>query len=82
MQESGERLVRVGGVVFVLGALVTIATFVPLFFHLTPLPTAAYWACMAMPLGFLLALAGLFRSARAQRRRADAAARAAEAATG
>ncbi|WP_035846462.1 hypothetical protein [Kitasatospora azatica] len=73
MKETGEGLVRVGAVVFVLGALATIVTFVPLFFHLTPLPSAAYWASMLMPLGFLLALTGLFRSARAQRRRANAA---------
>ncbi|GAA1237935.1 hypothetical protein GCM10009665_30030 [Kitasatospora nipponensis] len=70
--ESGERLVRIGAVVFAVGMLATVATFVPLFFHLTPLPTPAYFASMLMPLGFLLALAGLFRSARAQRRRADA----------
>ncbi|WP_329582648.1 hypothetical protein OG500_21810 [Kitasatospora sp. NBC_01250] len=69
---SGEGLVRIGAVVFIVGALATIATFVPLFFHLTPLPTPAYFASMLMPLGFLLALVGLFRSARAQRRRADA----------
>ncbi|MFE0459011.1 hypothetical protein ACFW1A_07070 [Kitasatospora sp. NPDC058965] len=73
MKETGEGLVRVGAVVFVLGALATVVTFVPLFLHLTPLPSAAYWACMLMPLGFLLALVGLFRSARSQRRRADAA---------
>ncbi|WP_329566611.1 hypothetical protein [Kitasatospora sp. NBC_01266] len=71
-KESGEGLVRLGGVVFVVGALATIATFVPLFFHLTPLPTPAYFASMLMPLGFLLALLGMFRSARAQRRRANA----------
>jgi hypothetical protein len=73
MRESGERLVRVGAVVFIVGALATMVTFIPLFFHLTPLPTPAYFASMLMPLGFLLALLGLFGSARAQRRRADAA---------
>ncbi|GAA1980714.1 hypothetical protein [Kitasatospora viridis] len=74
MQESGERLVPVGGVVFLVGAVATVVTFVPLFLHLHPLPSAAYWASMLMPLGFLLALVGLFRSARAQRRRVHAAA--------
>ncbi|MFI9275093.1 hypothetical protein ACIGXM_30925 [Kitasatospora sp. NPDC052896] len=68
--ESGERLVRSGAVVFCVGAVATIATFVPLFLHLTPLPTPAYWASMLMPLGFLIALVGLLRSARAGRRRA------------
>ncbi|WP_035798748.1 hypothetical protein [Kitasatospora mediocidica] len=71
--DSGDGLIRTGAVVFCVGALATIVTFVPLFLHLTPLPTPAYWASMLMPLGFLLALVGLFRSARAQRRRADAA---------
>ncbi|MDH6112284.1 hypothetical protein P3T36_003696 [Kitasatospora sp. MAP12-15] len=70
--ESGEGLVRAGAIVFCVGALATIVTFVPLFLHLTPLPTPAYWASMLMPLGFLLALLGLLRSARAGRRRADA----------
>ncbi|MCC9306675.1 hypothetical protein LN042_06055 [Kitasatospora sp. RB6PN24] len=73
MRESGERLVKAGAVVFIVGALATVVTFIPLFFHLTPLPTPAYFASMLMPLGFLLALVGLFGSARAQRRRADAA---------
>jgi hypothetical protein len=77
MRESGDRLVKAGAVVFIVGALATVVTFVPLFFHLTPLPTPAYFASMLMPLGFLLALAGLFGSARAQRRRADAAEQAA-----
>ncbi|MGF1425237.1 hypothetical protein [Kitasatospora sp. LaBMicrA B282] len=71
-KESGEGLVKVGAVVFVLGSLAVLATFVPLFLHLTPLPTPAYFACMLMPVGFLLALVGMFRSARAQRRRANA----------
>lgn len=65
----GDALVRVGGVVFIVGAVATIATVAPLLLGLSRLPTAAYLVSMAMPLGFLLALAGLFRSARAQRAR-------------
>jgi hypothetical protein len=72
MKETGEGLVRGGAVLFVLGAVATVVTVVPLFLHLTALPSPAYAACMLMPLGFLLALVGLFRSARAQRRRANA----------
>ncbi|WP_431679947.1 hypothetical protein [Kitasatospora sp. KL5] len=68
--DRGDALVRAGAIVFAVGAVATMVTFVPLFFHLTRLPTAAYWICMLMPLGFLLSLAGLLTSARAQRRRA------------
>ncbi|MFI6447946.1 hypothetical protein [Kitasatospora sp. NPDC050543] len=70
--DRGDAYVRAGAIVFGLGAIATLVTFVPLFFHLTPLPTAAYWLSMLMPLGFLLCLVGLLLSARAQRRRANA----------
>ncbi|MCU7823333.1 hypothetical protein [Kitasatospora sp. DSM 101779] len=69
--DRGDALVRVGAIVFAVGALATLVTFVPLFFDLTRLPTAAYWICMLMPLGFLLSLAGLLTTARAERRRAQ-----------
>ncbi|WP_030268860.1 hypothetical protein [Streptomyces sp. NRRL B-24484] len=68
--DRGDALVRAGAIVFAVGALATLVTFVPLFFDLTRLPSAAYWICMLMPLGFLLSLAGLLTSARAERRRA------------
>ncbi|MEU3572691.1 hypothetical protein AB0E96_30350 [Kitasatospora sp. NPDC036755] len=67
--DPGDVYVRAGAIVFGLGALATLVTFVPLFLHLTPLPTAAYWLSMLMPAGFLAALTGLLRNARAQRRR-------------
>ncbi|MER7702045.1 hypothetical protein ABTX81_03965 [Kitasatospora sp. NPDC097605] len=70
--DRGDAFVKAGAIVFGLGALATLVTFVPLFLHLTPLPTAAYWLSMLMPLGFLLALTGLLLSARAQRRRSRA----------
>ncbi|MFE2413363.1 hypothetical protein ACFXDE_34015 [Kitasatospora sp. NPDC059408] len=68
--DRGDAYVRAGAIVFGVGALATLVTFVPLFLHLTPLPTAAYWLSMLMPAGFLLALVGLFVNARAQKRRA------------
>ncbi|MFJ9611279.1 hypothetical protein ACIRS1_33565 [Kitasatospora sp. NPDC101176] len=71
--DPGDVYVKAGTVVFGLGALATLVTFVPLFLHLTPLPTAAYWLSMLMPAGFLSALVGLLRNARAQRRRAESA---------
>ncbi|MFF4384665.1 hypothetical protein [Kitasatospora sp. NPDC001547] len=67
--EPGDVYVKAGAIVFGLGALATLVTFVPLFLHLTPLPTAAYWLSMLMPAGFLAALTGLLLNARAQRRR-------------
>ncbi|MDH6706461.1 hypothetical protein P3T27_003184 [Kitasatospora sp. MAA19] len=70
--DPGDVYVKAGTVVFGLGALATLVTFVPLFLHLTPLPTAAYWLSMLMPAGFLAALVGLLRNARAQRRRVEA----------
>lgn len=67
--DRGDAFVRAGAIVFGAGSIATLVTFVPLFFHLTPLPSLAYWLCMLMPLGFLLSLTGLLLSARAQRRR-------------
>ncbi|WP_037608313.1 hypothetical protein [Streptacidiphilus rugosus] len=64
----GDLLVRIGAILFALGAVATIATVAPLFLGLHRLPTAAYFVCMTMPLGFAVALAGLFRTARSQRR--------------
>ncbi|KJK54852.1 hypothetical protein [Saccharothrix sp. ST-888] len=68
----GDGLVRAGAIVFLIGSIATIVTFVPLFFDLPRFPSIAYWVCMLMPAGFLLSLGGLLRSARAQRRRAAA----------
>jgi hypothetical protein len=70
---AGDGLVRAGAVVFLIGAVATVVTFVPLLLDLTRLPTVAYWLSMLMPAGFLVALLGLLRTARAQRRRATAA---------
>jgi hypothetical protein len=64
----GDLLVRIGAIVFIIGAVATLATIAPLFIGSHPLPTAAYLVCMLMGVGFLLALAGLLRSALAQRR--------------
>jgi hypothetical protein len=69
--DPGDVYVKAGTVVFAFGALATMVTFVPLFLHLTPLPTAMYWLSMLMPAGFLSALTGLFLNARAQRRRVE-----------
>lgn len=69
-QHPGDALVRVGAILFVIGAVATIVTVAPLFLGLTPLPSAAYFVSMVMPVGFAVALVGLLRAARAQRRSA------------
>ena len=66
----GDLLVRIGAILFVIGAVATLATITPLFIGSHPLPTAAYFVCMLMGVGFALALVGLLRSALAQRREA------------
>lgn len=65
---------RIGAIVFMVGAVGTLATVTPLFIGSRPLPTAAYLVSMLMGAGFALALAGLLRAALAQRRAARQAA--------
>jgi UDP-N-acetylmuramyl pentapeptide phosphotransferase/UDP-N-acetylglucosamine-1-phosphate transferase len=64
---AGDGLVRTGGIVFIIGAVATLVTVAPLFLGMSRLPTPAYAACMLMPLGLLLALIGVLRSALSQR---------------
>ncbi|MGP3922704.1 hypothetical protein [Streptomyces sp. 8N616] len=71
----GDRLVRAGVIVFVVGALATLATVAPLFLGAEPLPPAAYFVSMLMGAGFAIAAAGVLRSVAAQRRQANQAAR-------
>lgn len=66
---SGELLVRIGGVVFAVGAIATLITFIPMFTGSEPFPPVAYAVSMLMGVGFALAAAGLARSVAAQRRR-------------
>ncbi|MCF6523069.1 hypothetical protein [Streptomyces sp. JJ36] len=69
---TGDLLVRIGGVVFAVGALATLITVAPLFLGTEPFPAPAYFVCMLMGVGFALAAAGLLRSAAAERRAARA----------
>ncbi|MCB5912295.1 hypothetical protein ACIBK8_28830 [Streptomyces sp. NPDC050161] len=71
--QAGDLLVRIGAITFLIGALATLATVTPLFIGAEPLPSVFYWVCMLMGVGFLVAAAGVIRSAAAQRRQADAA---------
>ncbi|GAA2622423.1 hypothetical protein GCM10009863_40620 [Streptomyces axinellae] len=67
---AGDLLVRIGGIVFLVGAVATLVTVAPLFLGTTPFPAPAYFVCMLMGAGFALAAAGVVRTARAQRRAA------------
>ncbi|MFH8789918.1 hypothetical protein [Streptomyces roseoverticillatus] len=69
---AGDLLVRIGAIVFLVGAVATLATVAPLFLGADPLPPAAYFVCMLMGVGFLIAGAGVLRSIAAQRRQARA----------
>ncbi|MEU9102286.1 hypothetical protein [Streptomyces sp. NPDC048361] len=65
---TGDRLVRVGAVVFFIGALATLVTVAPLFLHTAPFPSVAYLICMLMGVGFLIAGAGVLLGIAEQRR--------------
>jgi hypothetical protein len=67
---AGDLLVRIGAITFVVGAVATIVTVMPLLLGTRRLPTPAYFVSMLMGLGLLLALVGLLRAAMAQRQSA------------
>ncbi|MFD3917454.1 hypothetical protein [Streptomyces sp. NPDC058595] len=73
MAGPGDRLVRIGAIVFIVGAIATLVTVAPLFLGTDPFPTVAYALCMLMAVGFVIAGAGLLRSIAAQRRQARSA---------
>ncbi|RII11698.1 hypothetical protein DSC45_27695 [Streptomyces sp. YIM 130001] len=66
----GDRLVQVGAIVFFVGAVATLVTVAPLFLGTDPFPSIAYAVCMLMGAGFVIAGAGVLRSATAQRKSA------------
>lgn len=68
----GDGLVRAGGIVFIVGAVATLATMAPLFLHTDPFPPYAWAVCMLMGVGFAISAAGVLRSAAAGRRAARA----------
>ncbi|WP_267242619.1 hypothetical protein [Streptomyces sp. PR69] len=69
----GDGLVRVGGIVFIVGAVATLITLAPLFLGTEPFPSYAYAVCMLMGAGFAIAGAGVLRSIAAQRSQARSA---------
>ncbi|MGW1026070.1 hypothetical protein ACWD4J_20670 [Streptomyces sp. NPDC002577] len=67
---AGDRLVRVGAIVFFAGAVATLVTVAPLLLGTKPFPTFMFGLSMLMGVGFLIAGAGVLRSIAAQRRQA------------
>lgn len=68
----GDRLVRIGAIVFLIGTVATLATVAPLFLGTDPFPPVAYAVCMLMGVGFAIAGAGVLKSIAVQRRQARA----------
>ncbi|WP_328872178.1 hypothetical protein OHT76_19780 [Streptomyces sp. NBC_00287] len=68
----GDRLIRVGAVVFFLGAVATVVTVAPLLLGSSPFPAYMFGLSMLMGVGFLIAGVGVFRSIAAGRRQARA----------
>ncbi|WP_093837656.1 hypothetical protein [Streptomyces aidingensis] len=69
---SGDLLVRTGGVIFAVGAVATLITFIPMFAGSEPFPPVAYAVSMLMGVGFAVAAGGLLRDIAVQRRAARA----------
>ncbi|MFF2846993.1 hypothetical protein ACFVT5_11735 [Streptomyces sp. NPDC058001] len=63
----GDGLIRIGAIVFLVGALATLVTVAPLFLDTKPFPTYMFGLSMLMGVGFALAGAGLLRSIAANR---------------
>ncbi|WP_128375004.1 hypothetical protein [Streptomyces cavernae] len=68
--EAGDGLIRAGVIVFFVGAVATLVTVAPLLLGTTPFPSYMFALSMLMGVGFLIAGAGVLRSAAAGRRRA------------
>ncbi|WP_149824604.1 hypothetical protein [Streptomyces tailanensis] len=68
--EPGDRLIRIGAIVFFVGAVATLVTVAPLFLGTTPFPTYMFGLSMFMGVGFLIAGAGVLQSVTAGRKRA------------
>ncbi|WP_406837793.1 hypothetical protein ACICHK_18475 [Streptomyces sp. AHU1] len=71
--EAGDGLIRAGAIVFFVGALATLVTVAPLLLGTKPFPFYMFGLSMLMGVGFVLAAAGVLRSAADGRRRARAA---------
>ncbi|MFZ9986532.1 MAG: hypothetical protein ACO3ID_04215 [Candidatus Nanopelagicales bacterium] len=64
----GDRLLRIGGVVTVVGLICTVIAMLPLVFPGLALPSAWWFLSMITGVGLALVIAGLAVSARSRRR--------------
>ncbi len=64
----GDRLLRIGGVVTVVGLICTVVAMLPLVFPGLALPSAWWFLSMITGVGLALVIAGLAVSARSRRR--------------
>jgi divalent metal cation (Fe/Co/Zn/Cd) transporter len=69
-----DSAVRVGVVLLAVGTLATIATLVPLFSGVDPLPVGVYLLCFLAPLGLGVIMVALWQRARTRSARLRAAA--------
>ena len=67
--QPGDRLVRLGAIVFALGVLGVLAVLAPFLLGRADAPLWTTLLASLLPVGLGLALAGLLRGARARRRR-------------
>ena len=66
---AGDRLLRIGAVVTVIGLLCTVIAMLPLVVPALQLPSAWWFLSMITGIGLALVIAGLAVSARSRRRR-------------
>ncbi|MET0740178.1 MAG: hypothetical protein ABWZ26_01330 [Candidatus Nanopelagicales bacterium] len=64
----GERLIRIGAVLGLVGALAAVVTVAPLLLGRDPFPTGVYLTAMLAPVGLGLAMVGVYAKARARSR--------------
>jgi hypothetical protein len=67
-RRPGERLIRIGAVLVLVGALAALVTVAPLLLGRDPFPTWVYLTAILAPLGLGLAMGGVYAKARARSR--------------
>lgn len=69
-REAGraDTAVRVGVIVFAVGAVATVATLIPFLIGADALPRAVYLLSVLMPVGLAFLIGGVVATARGQRR--------------
>lgn len=64
---SGDRLMRVGTVITIVGLVCTVIAIIPLVAPTVELPSAWWFLSMLIGVGLALVIAGLLRSSRSRR---------------